>query len=144
MITFKQKQYSEEEGIFLEFLGVLSGFVLKSKVLHWSAPKKNIHQYLDELFDALCDFQDTVAEGYMGILGKMGPNDVPYTPCQAGDSMEFINEVIMKAKEFYERIPEEVEFKGLTSETETFIQTAFKYRYLFSLCDNNYEGDETH
>lgn len=136
MTQFKQKTYSAEDStFFLRYIGVLSGFVLQCKALHWSAPKKNIHQYLDEFHEIVGDFQDTVAEGYMGILGKMGPNDIPFTPCNSINAEAFIEEVIAKTNEFYEGIPSGTEFKGLTSETETFINSCNKYKYLFSLCD---------
>ena len=142
MITFKQKTYSEGDvQHFLRFIGVLSGFILQCKALHWSAPKKGIHQYLDEFFSILGEIQDTIAEGYMGILGKMGPNDVPYTPCNAHDAMTFIDEVIRETEDFYRGIPDGTEFKGLTSETETFINNCRKHKYLFSLCDNDYSKE---
>ena len=56
---------------FINFLNQLEGWKTKCKNLHWAAPKKNIHVYLDEFLDILSDYQDGLAEGYMGILGKM-------------------------------------------------------------------------
>ena len=38
-------------------------------------------------------------------------------------------------KEFYNKIPQEVDYVGIKSETETFIHNIFKYKYLFELCD---------
>jgi len=137
MITkFKKKLFSiNDKSHFLNYIGRLAGFIIKGKELHWSAPKKDIHQYLDDFITELIKIQDLVAEGYMGILGKMGPNDVPYTPCNAHDAMTFIDEVIRETEDFYRGIPDGTEFKGLTSETETFINNCRKYKYLFGLCD---------
>ena len=56
---------------FINFLNQLEGWKTKCKNLHWAAPKKNIHVYLDEFLNILSDYQDGLAEGYMGILGKM-------------------------------------------------------------------------
>ncbi len=135
MTQFKQKTYSEgDRDIFLNFIGKLSGFIVKSKDLHWAAPKKNIHVYLDEFHDILGDYQDELAEGYMGILGQMGPDDVPFQGCGESNADSFIEAVLNATKDFYVQIPEGSEFKGITGETESFIQNINKYKYLFSLC----------
>lgn len=60
--------------LFIDFLNQIEGWKTKCKNLHWAAPKKNIHVYLDEFLEILSDYQDSLAEGYMGILGKMQPN----------------------------------------------------------------------
>lgn len=136
MTQFKQKTYSEgDKTIFLNFIGILAGFIVQTKNLHWAAPKKNIHVYLDEFHDILGDYQDALAEGYMGILGQMGPNDVPYKECRDDNANSFIENVLTATKEFYGQIPEGSEFKGITGETESFIQNINKYNYLFHLCD---------
>lgn len=140
MIRFKQNQYSEDSELFLNFICRLEGFKTKCKNLHWAAPKKNIHTYLDDLLGIISDYQDTVAEGYMGILGKMGPNDVKAVPSSSSDSMSFIEEVIDATQDFYDAIPGDTIYKGISSETETYIQDLNKYKYLFSLCDNNYDN----
>ena len=142
MITFKQKQYSDgDKEFFITYINQLEGVKTRIKNLHWAAPKNNIHQYLDEFLDIVSDFQDTVAETYMGILGKMGPLDINGIGCDTPNAMALIERVTELTKRFYEGLPEGVEFKGIGSETETFVKDCEKYKYLFSLCDNNYEGN---
>lgn len=134
MINFKQKIYSEEDkALFLDFLGVLSGFIVRSKNLHWSAPKNSIHVRLDELHDELGKYQDALAEGFMGIFGNMEVEDVVYDGCDSMNAREFIDEIIEKTKKFYAYIPGDVIFKGITGETESFIQACNKYKYLLTL-----------
>lgn len=120
---------------FINFLNQLEGWKTKCKNLHWAAPKKNIHVYLDEFLDILSDYQDGLAEGYMGILGKMQPNVIKGTASNALNAMDFIEEVKAGTLSFYDKIPQEAVYKGITSECETFIQNINKYRYLFGLCD---------
>lgn len=135
MIQFKQKQYSyEDRHVFLSYLSSLNGFLCRAKNLHWAAPGKDIHEYLDDLHKEMSDFQDKIAEGYMGILGQMGPLDVQYVECRDTEFSDFIDSIIDETLNFYNRIPSGAEFKGLTGETESFIQTAQKYKYLFGLC----------
>ena len=120
---------------FISFLNQLEGWKTKCKNLHWAAPKKNIHVYLDEFLVILSDYQDGLAEGYMGILGQMQPNVIKGTASNTLNAIDFIEEVKVGTLSFYDKIPQEIIYKGITSECETFIQNINKYRYLFGLCD---------
>lgn len=120
---------------FIDFLNQLEGWKTKCKNLHWAAPKKNIHVYLDEFLDILSNYQDEIAEGYMGILGKMQPNAIKGIPSETLNAIDFIREVSVKTKEFYIKIPTDTDYVGIKSETETFIQNIKKYKHLFGLCD---------
>ena len=120
---------------FINFLNQLEGWKTKCKNLHWSAPKKNIHVYLDEFLSILSDYQDGLAEGYQGILGKMAPNAIKGISSNTLNATDFIQEVKLGTLKFYENIPQETVYKGIISECETFIQNINKYIYLFSLCD---------
>lgn len=122
--------------LFIGFINRIEGWKTRCKNLHWSAPRKNIHIYLDDFLDILESYQDGLAEGYMGILGKMPPNAVKGTLSECLDAMTFIDEVCRYTLEFYDRIPQDTVYKGIASECETFIQNINKYKYLFSLCFN--------
>jgi DNA-binding ferritin-like protein len=125
---------SSESKIFIDFLNLLEGWKTKCKNLHWAAPNKNIHEYLDDFLEVLSDYQDGLAEGYMGILGKMSPNVIKGTDSETLNAIDFIEEVKEGTLSFYNRIPQETIYKGIASECETLIQNINKYRYLFSLC----------
>jgi DNA-binding ferritin-like protein len=125
---------SSESKIFIDFLNLLEGWKTKCKNLHWAAPNKNIHEYLDDFLEVLSDYQDGLAEGYMGILGKMSPNVIKGTDSETLNAIDFIEEVKEGTLSFYNRIPQETVYKGIASECETLIQNINKYRYLFSLC----------
>ena len=120
---------------FINFINKLEGFKTKCKNLHWSAPKKNIHVYLDEFLGILSDYQDSVAEDYQGILGHMQPNVIEGIKSQSLNAIDFINEVKIATETFYNNIPDDTCYVGIKSETETFIHNIFKYKYLFELND---------
>lgn len=42
--------------LFIDFLNQIEGWKTKCKNLHWAAPKKNIHVYLDEFLEILSDY----------------------------------------------------------------------------------------
>lgn len=122
---------------FLDFICKLEGWKTKCKNLHWAAPKKNVHVYLDEFLEVISDYQDTVAEGIMGVLSvHLGPSDVKGDPGNAQNAQQFVDEVKAGTLSFYKQIPESPLYAGLKSECETFIQNVNKYDYLFSLCDS--------
>ncbi len=121
---------------FLDFICKLEGWKTKCKNLHWAAPKKTVHVYLDEFLEVISDYQDTVAEGIMGVLSvHLGPSDVKGDPGNAQTAQQFVDEVKAGTLNFYKQIPENPLYAGLKSECETFIQNVNKYDYLFSLCD---------
>ena len=120
---------------FINFINKLEGFKTKCKNLHWSAPKKNIHVYLDEFLGILSDYQDSVAEDYQGILGHMQPNVIEGIKSQSLNAIDFINEVKIATETFYNSLPSDTCYVGIKSETETFIHNIFKYKYLFELTD---------
>ena len=121
---------------FINFLNQLEGWKTKCKNLHWAAPKKNIHVYLDEFLDILSDYQDGLAEEYQGLLGHMQPNAIKGVESSSLNAIDFISEVKQGTLKFYSRIPEGIELSGIKSECETFIHNILKYKYLFELCDN--------
>lgn len=121
--------------LFINFLNQLEGWKTKCKNLHWAAPKKNIHVYLDEFLDILSDYQDGLAEEYQGLLGHMQPNVIKGTPCDCLNAIDFINEVKSNTYKYYDNIPEGTSYAGIRSECETFIHNILKYKYLFELCD---------
>ena len=120
---------------FINFLNQLEGWKTKCKNLHWAAPKKNIHVYLDDFLSVISDYQDSIAEDYQGILGHMAPNAIKGIPCDCLNAIDFIKEVSVKTEEFYNKIPQDTCSVGIKSETETFIHNVFKYKYLFELTD---------
>lgn len=130
------EQVLDKTEIFLTFINRLEGWKTKCKNLHWAAPKKNIHVYLDEFLAILSDYQDSLAEEYQGLLGHMQPNAVKGTPSDVLNAPDMILEIKIETLKFYETIPTEVEYSGIRSECETFIHNVLKYKYLFELCDN--------
>lgn len=117
------------------FINRIEGWKTRCKNLHWSAPKKNIHEYLDDFLDILSDYQDNLAEVYQGITGQFAPNMLKGIPCDALNAQDFINEVDIKTREFYSALSDDVNYVGIKSECETFINNIKKYIYLFRLTD---------
>ena len=135
--TSSQPQVEElsTEQKIVNFINIIKSWKTKCKNLHWSAPKKNIHIYLDEFLDILSDYQDGLAEEAMGIYGKFQPNVLKGVECESLNAIDFIMEVKNVTFNFYTSLPEDTTLAGVKSECETFIHNIHKYHYLFNLCD---------
>ena len=81
---------------FINFLNQLEGWKTKCKNLHWAAPKKNIHVYLDEFLAVLSDYQDSLAEEYQGLLGHMQPNAIKGIVSKKGINQEQFVDILKK------------------------------------------------
>lgn len=122
--------------MFVDFLCKLEGWKTRCKNLHWAAPNKDIHEYLDDFLEILDDYQDALAEDIMGVLGsRLNPNSINGTTCRANNALEFLDQVNTDTIAFYEKISDDTNYVGIKSETETFIHNIKKYNYLFNLCD---------
>ena len=120
---------------FINFLNQLEGWKTKCKNLHWAAPKKNIHVYLDEFLAVLSDYQDSLAEEYQGLLGHMQPNAIKGIVSNTLNALDFIKEVKTGTDLFYSKITTGVAYVGIKQECESFIHNILKYKYLFELAD---------
>lgn len=120
--------------IYIGFLCKLEGWKTKCKNLHWAASNDSIHRRLDDLNEVLSDYQDALAEDYMGIYGRVRPDILSGIPSDKLDAMSFIDEIINSTLGFYELIETTFICSGIKSETETFIHNLNKIKYLFSLC----------
>jgi hypothetical protein len=125
--------------VFIEYINRIEGWKSKCKNLHWSAPKKNIHVYLDDFLSELSDFQDSITEDYMGINGKVAPNILTGYSCMALNAFDLIAEIKIQTEIFYKKLPTDICYKGITAECENFIHIINKYTYLFKLTD--YKSD---
>ena len=135
---FKAETIAQESSTgmsFIAFIDLIEGWKTRCKNLHWSAPKKNVHEDLDKFMDALNSFEDSIVEDYQGTNGKFQPNAVKGTQRDCLNAIDLIKEVIIKTKEFYNTITDDIDYIGIKSETESFIHKLKVFAYLFSLDD---------
>ena len=125
---------SQVGDLYINFLCRIEGWKTKCKNLHWSAPNDSMHRRLDDLADVLSSYQDTLAEDYMGISGKVRPDILNGIPSNAIEPNALISEIIENTLNFYFQVNQTPIYAGIKSETETFIHNLNKIKYLFSLC----------
>lgn len=128
----------DEKQLFIKFINQLEGWKARCKNLHWSAPDNNIHKYLDDFFKILVEYQDELVEDYMGINGKISPTSIRSIDSDEDNAYTFIHEVRDETLAFYSKLPNDIIYKGIVSECESFIHNINKYNYLFRLCNSKH------
>lgn len=123
----------------IHFLNILEGYKTRCKNLHWAADNINTHEYLDKFLGEISEFQDSIAEGYLGIKGNLDDDDIQGVFIKADSAFELVFKLRGDLLYFYEVLPDIPLYKGLLSECENFIQVVNKYKYLFSLCNGREE-----
>lgn len=123
----------------IHFLNILEGYKTRCKNLHWAADNINTHEYLDKFLDEISQFQDSIAEGYLGIKGSLNNDDIRGVFIKADSAFELVFKLRGDLIYFYEILPDTPLFKGIISECDDFIQVINKYKYLFSLCNGREE-----
>lgn len=119
---------------FIPFINTLEGYKTRIKNLHWAADGFNIHKRLDELLDTVSEFQDSLAEDSMGIYGKMESSVIKGNYIMISEPIKLLQSLINDTVIFYKSIGTESILSGIKSETEVFIHSLNKLKYLFSLC----------
>lgn len=128
-------QVNTGNNLIPSFLCVIEGWKTKIKNLHWAAPNMNTHKLLDEIAEFVSNFQDSLAEDYMGISGKLDSNFLVGTTCSSDTTKDLLQTMSIRTRSFYEQIPERSIYSGIKSETEAFIHDINKYMYLIELCE---------
>ncbi len=136
MIIFKQKEYSDEDRAeVLSFLCRVEGWKTLARNFHWSSLSKDIHEYLEDLEKDLREYQDKIAEVWQGLTSqRIGVGELNSIQAECEGPLEFIGVIIASTLEFYQGIPDTIEYCGFRGIIEDMIAKAQKYRYLFGLC----------
>lgn len=134
-ITLDKNLESKKDLIVPEFLCTIEGWKTKIKNLHWSAFNLNTHKLLDEIADTVNNFQDSLAEDYMGIEGKLSSDFLKGYDILVDNTESLLKEMLNKTISFYDTLSGTTLYKGIKSETESFIHSINKFIYLNSLCN---------
>lgn len=129
----QQSNQNTPQGIdlFINQLNILEGFKTRNKNLHWGAKNDPIHLRLDQFYEVLVDYQDSIAEKSMGIYGKIAPNIINGILPLASDPLSFLSELSSKTFEFYHNICGNDTYCGIKAEIEVFIGHLNNYNLLF-------------
>lgn len=136
MTVFRQKIYSDEDrATVLSFLCRMEGWKTIIRNFHWSSLGKDIHEYLEDLERIIRESQDELAEVYQGLTNqRIGVGELIPIRSECEGPLELVDSMLSDTLNFYEGVPDTIEYAGFRSVLEDMIAKVQKYRYLFSLC----------
>lgn len=119
--------------IYIEFLNLLHGYLIRIKELHWNADKYSTHKLCDEIQDALMSLEDRFSECAMGVDNeefKIGDLK-PLLP-NAEDLEGMLNELEKDVFNMQKHLKPGQE-SGLLAICDDLIELCCKYKYLAKL-----------
>ena len=115
----------------LEFINKLEGFKTAIKSLHWDAANMSQHKLMDDIADAVSDFQDQVSEVEQAISGNLALGLLEPIPDKVKAPQECVEAILQAAKDFNQTLAEKgAAYVGMTSDCESFISTMQRNLYL--------------
>ena len=66
--NIKKKVITPQEAV-LDFIKYIEGVRIRLRELHWSAERNSKHMLTDDIISSLDEFEDNVAEDFMGVCG---------------------------------------------------------------------------
>lgn len=121
----------------IEFITKIFGFVDKFKMFHWSAVNHSMHEQIDDFYKKLDKFKDDLAENIQGISGQFKSDvitQINIPGCK--DPLECINNLKDSVSNYLtsNKVAESPEYEGIRNICSGFMETIYKYIYLFRLC----------
>lgn len=123
-----------------QLLNKLEGYKTKIKNLHWSAkllPYKEtqeLHEDLDDVLTLISEFQDAIAENYMGSFGDLPIGFLNGIQPETNDPLEVIEGIMTELRGFHATYSDSVSYIGMINATEDLLQQLPVKKYLISLC----------
>lgn len=121
---------SVEEAV-LDYIRKLEGYRVRLREFHWSASKMSTHELTDNLMSDLTDYEDSVAEETMGILGfriKVG-SIIPVIP-EVSDLKSLLTSLISDTLTLRACVEDDKNFAGIVSILDDIEHDINKSKYL--------------
>lgn len=122
------------EGVVLDFICFLEGAKVRMRELHWEAKKNNIHLLTDKLIDLLNDYEDEIAEIYMGIIGiRIKVGDVKPAPIESTDLNSLLVSISDNVSTLIASIESDNDFRGIVTVLDDLQKEVEKSKYLATM-----------
>lgn len=122
------------------FICRLDGYKTRIKNIHWSSKllpyieKNKVHEHMDEILDLVSDYEDVIAENYMGSFGVLPMGFLRGEQPETNDPMELLDVIKKDLEGFHERYSSSAEYIGMINATEDLLQNLPVKKYLLDQC----------
>lgn len=120
-------------GVFVDYANFLEGVKTRTKNIHWGELDNSKHVYLDDLIDELSDYEDKIMEAGQSGFGRFGDDEVNGEEIEENGSIELIDLIIERTKDFHKAIKDNIDYVGEISWIEDFLATLKQTKYRLQL-----------
>ena len=130
-----EKGCTEEQSEDILYVTKIIAFADKFRVLHWAAVNMSFHKTIDDFYSEIEDYKDAIAENIQGVVGQFRGCEFTDIKLPLSDNpLEIINELKICVQNWMKLHEDDIEYEGCRNATSTFLETIYKYVYLFRLC----------
>lgn len=118
----------------LEYIKRLEGYRIRLREIHWDAKNNSLHQLADSLMEDLEEYEDSIAEDFMGLIGyriQVGAV-IPKLP-KSSEIKALIDEIINDSIVLKNNIDGLPKWTGIANLIDDCIHTLNKSKYLSDL-----------
>lgn len=118
----------------IEFLSICDGTHQLCKGIHWSTDNKSEHLLVDEIDDAVLEYQDKIAECAMGSTGiKFKIGDLKALLPEAKDTKGMLDELEHDVLNYKHIVGEDLKASAFHNILDDFLTDIYKWKYLATL-----------
>lgn len=133
VVPGRQEMTSCEDAV-LEYIKNLEGYRIRMREIHWDARNNSLHKLADALMSDLEDYEDAIAEDFMGLIGyriKVGAV-VPKLP-KSTEFKSLINEILNDTLRLKSIISDLPAWSGIANLIDDCVHNLQKSKYLADL-----------
>jgi len=133
----------------LNLLRKIEGAVIKLRSIHWDTKTNSLHKLTDDMIGKLPEYEDDIAEDYMGVIGiRLTPGSVTPVAIDCDDVVCLSNELISSMNGVKKLIStEDDKYCGISNVLDDMTHYLNKCKYLATMdgcgnvCESLYEND---
>ena len=131
--NIKEEVITPQEAV-LDFIKYIEGVRIRLRELHWSAERNSKHMLTDDIISSLDEFEDNVAEDFMGVCGfRIQVGTIVPTMTNQVELSALLCELHDAVVQLCACLENDKLYGGIVNELEDLMHDIGKWKYLATL-----------
>lgn len=118
-----------EKVVFNKYLNFIEGAKTRLKNIHWGEKDNSKHIYLDDLSDAISDFEDKIAEAGQASFGRFKDGEIDADTITEDDPIKICQKIFKETVAFRRELEGKDDYNGEISWIDDFLATLKQAKY---------------
>lgn len=118
-----------ERVVFNKYLNFIEGAKTRLKNIHWGETDNSKHLYLDDLSDAVSDFEDKIAEAGQASFGRFKDGEIEADEITEDDPVKICQKIFKETVAFRKELEGKDDYNGEISWIDDFLATLKQTKY---------------